>query len=123
MLCVKMMYHDCEDKFSPYFVPHQLFGSIPRSMLTLFNICLLCGDWDGVYRGSYEEDTFLFVLFTSFTFGMNFALLNVIVGVVMDNILCIKDAQEQESLAIERSMRVKLLHILKELCRDMDKND
>jgi voltage-gated sodium channel len=65
----------------------QLFGSMGRSMVTLFNIVLLTDEWDIVSRPLYEEHILLFLVLVGFLFMSTFSLLNVIVGVVVDDVI------------------------------------
>lgn len=74
---------DLSDQFSQ----DQLFGSMVRSMITLFNIVLLTEDWDAISRPLFEENALFFGLLVCFLFMSTFSLLNVIVGVVVDDVL------------------------------------
>jgi voltage-gated sodium channel len=65
----------------------QLFGSMIRSMITLFNIVLLTEDWDNVARPLFEVDPLFFAPMLVFLFITTFSVFNVIIGVVVDDVL------------------------------------
>jgi voltage-gated sodium channel len=80
------------------FNQEQLFGSMVRSMITLFNIVLLTEDWDAIARPLYDANPLFFMTLVVFLFASTFSLVNVIVGVVVDDVLMNQKKTEDTSL-------------------------
>merc|ERR1719171_487345 len=63
----------------------RLFGSIMRSVLTLFQIFTL-DNWNLIVRPIVEtHQPYMFIFFVCFIFITTFGLLNLLVGVVVDS--------------------------------------
>ena len=62
------------------FNPAIYFGSIPRSMFTLFNMVLLA-EYAEHARAIFEMQPYLLAFYTAFIFMTTFGVLNVIIGV------------------------------------------
>merc|ERR1719262_539746 len=71
---------------------YQYFGTLPRAMFTLFNLALLTEDWDNVGRATLEKQPYLLIFLLLFIAVNTFGLMNVIVGVIVDNTLAAGEA-------------------------------
>jgi voltage-gated sodium channel len=110
-------YEDFPEGFSGSdFNKEQYFGSIFRSMVTLFNIVIMTGDWDIVCRAVVEKQAWMFIFFLAFIMLTTFGLMNVIIGVVVDNVISQAGECETDFVAAERLKRVELLKSLEKAC-------
>merc|ERR1719379_1678286 len=98
------------------FNKEQYFGGILRSMVTLFNIVIMTGDWDVVCRAIVEKQPGMFIFFLSFIMLTTFGLTNVIIGVVVDNVISQAGEAESDFNAADRLKRVDLLKALAKAC-------
>merc|ERR1719329_76123 len=62
------------------------FGSMGRSMLSLFSLMLL-SDMDVIYRAVFEVQPYMMLLFIILLSILTFGLLNVLVGMIVDNVI------------------------------------
>jgi voltage-gated sodium channel len=98
------------------FNKEQYFGGILRSMVTLFNIVIMTGDWDVVCRAIVEKQPGMFIFFLCFIMLTTFGLMNVIIGVVVDNVISQAGEAESDFDAADRLKRVDLLKALAKAC-------
>merc|ERR1719456_486542 len=104
------------------FNPFQYFGNIWRTMFTLFNIVLMTGDWDITGRAVVETQPSLFPFFLFFILFTTFGVMNVIIGVIVDNTMEAARANQDSrdnSLMIHR---VELLEKIRLACFAFDTN-
>merc|ERR1719183_2542399 len=80
---------------------YMYFGTLGRSMFTLFNLALLTEDWDNVGRAVLEEQPALLIFLLLFLCINTFGLMNVIVGVIVDNTLAAAEAVNNDRARIE----------------------
>lgn len=68
------------------------FGSVTRTMLTLFSMAVV-SDWDHIVRFVYQKQPVFCIFFIFFTIFMTLGIMNVIVGIVVDQVFAVhKDA-------------------------------
>merc|ERR1719456_2152451 len=96
------------------------FGTLPRAMFTLFNLALLTEDWDNVGRAALEKQPWLLIFLVIFL-GLNtFGLMNVIVGVIVDNTLAAAEAVNNDRAKIEMQNRLEQLDTVHDFVVEMD---
>lgn len=100
----------------------QYFGSISRSMYTLFNIILLA-EFETVGRPVFEYQPFMVIFFLIFIVYTTFGVLNVIIGVIVDNTMVAQNAIEQEDYAKIRTQRLGLLKEIRDLVFALDSDE
>jgi voltage-gated sodium channel len=102
----------------------QYFGNMRRSMYTLFNLVMLT-EVDVVGRPLYERQPFMLLFFVLFAIFTSLGVLNVIIGIIVENTMdCAKKMEQdaQDSLKASRlKLLSKILNLVMEL--DTDKND
>lgn len=86
-----------------------LFGSIPASMYTLFQIMTLEGWSDGVVRPVMEVHPWAWLFFIPFILITTFAVLNLVIAVIVNSMQMLNDADkagdrllEQQALRAEK---------------------
>eukprot|EP00747_Dinoflagellata_sp_TGD_P032533 gnl/TRDRNA2_/TRDRNA2_136055_c0_seq2.p1 gnl/TRDRNA2_/TRDRNA2_136055_c0~~gnl/TRDRNA2_/TRDRNA2_136055_c0_seq2.p1 ORF type:complete len:749 (+),score=132.20 gnl/TRDRNA2_/TRDRNA2_136055_c0_seq2:98-2344(+) len=90
------------------------FGTVFRSMYTLFNIVILA-EWPEIGRPLFEEQTYMLLFFFGFITLTTFGLANVIIGVIVDNTMTAAqtvNAQAMDEVALENMENLKFLHDL-----------
>eukprot|EP00746_Dinoflagellata_sp_MGD_P004831 gnl/MRDRNA2_/MRDRNA2_109337_c0_seq1.p1 gnl/MRDRNA2_/MRDRNA2_109337_c0~~gnl/MRDRNA2_/MRDRNA2_109337_c0_seq1.p1 ORF type:complete len:788 (+),score=140.33 gnl/MRDRNA2_/MRDRNA2_109337_c0_seq1:89-2452(+) len=88
-----------------YFNPNEMFGSIPRSMYTLFQLALLT-EFSQFGRPIFEKQPEFFPFFLLFIFIVTFGVLNVLVAVIVEVTMEASENLKQEEG--DRKMRHKL---------------
>jgi len=96
---------------------HDWFGTVPRSMFTLFQIMTLESWANGIVRPIMEEKPESLVYFLSFILLTTFAFLNMITGVIVENTM--KASAENEKKTTERKT---IMPVLLGLLGNMDVN-
>jgi len=109
-------------EFMMEFNPHLAFGSISKSMLTLFNMCLLV-EWPEVVRPVLLKQPYLVIGFVLFTMLVTFGIMNIIVGIIVDNVINL--SQKYERQCMERALQTKLdvLQQIHKVVFDIDTDD
>lgn len=111
---------DCNGAFSDWTDCEQFFGTIPKIMYSLVQVITL-ESWNmTIGRPLVEREPLLFVLLLLFIFLTTFGLLNIIVGVIVENTLNI--AQSDQELQ-DRRMRRQMLHELEFLRQVFEEAD
>jgi voltage-gated sodium channel len=98
------------------------FGSIVRSMMTLFNIVILTGEYDTVMRAIVERQPSMFLFFLAFIMFTTFGLMNVIIGVVVDNVINQAQECDEEHRGQFRLQNLEVLSDVKNLIFAHDKD-
>merc|ERR1719162_2919597 len=102
-----------EQEFMQNYNPYTCFGSMSRSMLTLFNIALLA-EWTEVVRPiSLRQPQFVF-FFLFFTLLVSCGIMNVVIAMIVDKVISNARAAEKESEEAERNDKVKVLEQLQQ---------
>lgn len=79
-----------------------LFGSIPASMYTLFQIMTLEGWSDGVVRPVMEVHPWAWMFFIPFILVTTFAVLNLVVAVIVNSMQTLNDAAKEDDRNAEK---------------------
>uniref|UniRef100_A0A0G4GW07 EF-hand domain-containing protein n=1 Tax=Chromera velia CCMP2878 TaxID=1169474 RepID=A0A0G4GW07_9ALVE len=90
----------------------EYFGSVPKSMLTLFQIMTLESWTNGIVRPAEKASPGKVMLFIVYVFLSTFGLLNVLTAIFVENTIAQskEDDEEKQRLAIkEKQVTVKLL--------------
>merc|ERR1719443_1324691 len=87
------------------------FGTISRSMFTLFNMVLMV-EYPEFMRPVFFQDKFIWFVLTVFSFFTVFGVLNVLVAVIVDNMMqATSDMKKEDELNAEEAKIVSLLSI------------
>lgn len=79
-----------------------LFGSIPASMYTLFQIMTLEGWSDGVVRPVMEVHPWAWLFFIPFILITTFAVLNLVIAVIVNSMQMLNDADKADDRLLEQ---------------------
>lgn len=90
----------------------QYFGTIPRSMFTLLNICVIGTDWFVVSRALMERQPGVLVLLLFFVITTGVGLMSVISGIVVDRVITEANALAKDN---EKDAKKEMLHRLQRL--------
>jgi len=97
------------------------FGSIARSMSTLFNLVVLA-EWENVLRPVAEHQPAMVFFFICVVFLCSFGVLNVMVGIVVENTTnAMQEARDEEYLRLQKS-QIKLASSLADLVFTLDQD-
>lgn len=103
---------------------YQYFGTIRRSMYTLFNIVMM-SEVDVIGRPLYERQPHMLLFFVLFAVFTSLGVLNVIIGIIVENTMeCAKKMEEEDKQAVKSeriSLLGKILNVVMQL--DTDKNE
>ena len=93
-----------------------LFGSIPASMYTLFQIMTLEGWSDGVVRPVMEVHPWAWLFFIPFILVTTFAVLNLFIAVIVNSMQMLNDAENADNRATgERELQDERRALMAEL--------
>jgi len=120
MFTTRLIGHDCcgpEDTFQDESYV-QYFGTVPRSLFTLFQIATL-ENWPEIARGAFNDSILLVAFYIVFIMFSNIVLLNTVAGIVVENVLFVASKEEQQRKeAAENEKQAELF----ELFHRMDTN-
>merc|ERR1719359_904067 len=91
-----------------YFNNYEYFGNIPRAMYTLFNVVIMA-EWTEMGRAIIEYQPEMFIFFLVFIVFTTFGIMNVIIGVIVDNTMEAAKAVEKDQETFERRNRMQTL--------------
>merc|ERR1719262_1763438 len=83
---------------------YEWFGSVPRSLMTLFQLMTLEG-WPDLVRAVMEEFPLLWMFFIPFIMITSFVLLNLVTAVVVERIIAV--GKQDESMAAKRAEKIR----------------
>eukprot|EP00434_Breviolum_minutum_P034140 symbB.v1.2.030206.t1/scaffold3381.1/size58006/1 len=100
---------NCLDAFKDWDDCGEYFGSMPAAMYTLFQVITL-ESWSQVFaRPILKVQPAFFIVFLLFLFLTTFGILNIIVGVIVENTLnAAKQNQELQERRLQRQLRQEL---------------
>lgn len=101
------------------FNPFLSFGSMARSMLTLFNIAILA-EWSEVIRPIAEKQPHMVVFFIMFVLFVTFGVMNVIIGMIVDNVMNNAQKMQMVNEQKEHERRWHIFEEIKELVWEME---
>mmetsp|Transcript_23913 Transcript_23913/g.43881 ORF Transcript_23913/g.43881 Transcript_23913/m.43881 type:complete len:650 (-) Transcript_23913:84-2033(-) len=101
-----------EQEVMSEFNPHLAFGSMGKSMLTLFSIAIFA-EWTEIVRPVYVKQPGLVIFFVAFALFVCFGVMNVIIGMIVDSVMDysnrIEHAEEEQ---LRKSRRSKVRQIV-----------
>lgn len=95
------------------------FGTITRSMYTLFNIVIMA-EWPEIGRPLVERKPSMIFFFCFFIIFTTFGVLNVIIGVIVDNTMEAAKDMEAENKDQEKAKRLALLGQIRDMVFALD---
>eukprot|EP00746_Dinoflagellata_sp_MGD_P132067 gnl/MRDRNA2_/MRDRNA2_65794_c0_seq1.p1 gnl/MRDRNA2_/MRDRNA2_65794_c0~~gnl/MRDRNA2_/MRDRNA2_65794_c0_seq1.p1 ORF type:complete len:770 (-),score=131.39 gnl/MRDRNA2_/MRDRNA2_65794_c0_seq1:73-2382(-) len=110
---------DWEDNAN--FNPYMYFGTILRSMYTLFNIVILT-EFPEIGRPIIEKQPHMFAFFLVFIIFTTFGVMNVIIGVIVDNTMEAAKAIEEDDEHQVKQKKLALLSKIRDLVFAMDED-
>jgi voltage-gated sodium channel len=116
----KCNYLDSEEEMSDACRINEYFGSVLRSMLTLFIVMTLEG-WPDIARVTMAHYHWsLALVFVAFIMVVNITLLNLVTGIIVENVLTISRQDELEKLNLQQKERQNRLKTLENVFRMAD---
>jgi voltage-gated sodium channel len=113
-------YLDDEDSMSDACKITEYFGSVLRSMLTLFIVMTLEG-WPDIARVTmHHYSPYMAFVFVGFIMVVNITLLNLVTGIIVENVLTISRQDELEKLNLQQKERQNRLKTLENVFRMAD---
>merc|ERR1719252_411221 len=103
------------------FNPYQQFGTIPRAMYTLFCVVILA-EWMELGRALVEYQPWMIFFFLIFIIFTTFGVMNVIIGVIVDNTMEAAKSIEAEDEESEKARKLQLLQNIRDLVFSLDAN-
>eukprot|EP00746_Dinoflagellata_sp_MGD_P152989 gnl/MRDRNA2_/MRDRNA2_84003_c0_seq2.p1 gnl/MRDRNA2_/MRDRNA2_84003_c0~~gnl/MRDRNA2_/MRDRNA2_84003_c0_seq2.p1 ORF type:complete len:708 (+),score=146.23 gnl/MRDRNA2_/MRDRNA2_84003_c0_seq2:89-2212(+) len=97
-----------------------LFGKVPESMLSLFQVITLDAWSEVVARQVIAGKAYLYFFFLVFLFFTTFGLLNIVVGVIVENTLHISDNNKKLQAQRQEARLRKELEALREVFEEAD---
>jgi voltage-gated sodium channel len=82
----------------------ELFGSLPKSLFTLFTIMTLEGWVDGVVKPIMEKYPYAWAFFIPFIIATSFTVLNLFIGVIVSTMQELHEKAARAELAAEREL-------------------
>ena len=82
----------------------ELFGTLPRSLFTLFTIMTLEGWVDGVVRPVMEKYPYSWLFFIPFIIGTTFTILNLFIGIIVNAMQSEVEKETAAEIAAEREI-------------------
>jgi len=113
-------YLDDEEAMSEACKIDEYFGSVLRSMLTLFIVMTLEG-WPDIARVTMSHySPWMALVFVGFIMVVNITLLNLVTGIIVENVLTISRQDELEKLNLQQKERQNRLKTLENVFRLAD---
>lgn len=98
------------------------FGTMLRSMFTLFNIVILA-EFPEIGRPMIEKQPGMIVFFVIFIVFTTFGVLNVIIGVIVDNTMEAAKSMEKDLDDKEKKAKIALLTRIRDMVFALDKDE
>lgn len=98
------------------------FGTVPRSMFTFFQICTLDKWSEEIVRHVKKNQPGLEMLFVSFVIFTTFGLLNLVIGVIVENTLASAKVNETKMKKKKEKDRMKVMNHLREFFEESDED-
>lgn len=108
-----------EIDYHPDFDSYQFYGTIPRAMFTLFETCIEPLN----IRPVVEKQPHLFFFYLGYMFITTFGLMNVIIGVIVDNTMNAGKDQSQDEAALEMMRKLKKMEMMENMVFEFGDQD
>jgi hypothetical protein len=116
------IYNEYYEETQGYWDHEVYFGTIPRSMLTFFQICVLDGWSENIVRHVKKQQPGMEWMFVSFIFFTTFGILNIIVGVIVENTLQMAKISEFKIKKKREKDRMRVLNHLRDFFEQSDED-
>jgi len=116
------IYNDYYERNAGVWDHEVYFGTVPRSMLTLFQVCTLDKWSDGIARHVKKNQPGMEYLFVAFIVFTTFGLLNLVVGVIVENTLASAKVNETKMKKKREKDRMRILNHLREFFEQSDED-
>merc|ERR1719473_1708931 len=100
----------------------EFFGTVPRSMYTLFQVVTLENWADGIARHVISVKPSMVLFFVLFLMLTTFGLMNLVVGVIVENTLSASRNNEEKIKKMQEKERTRVLQHLREIFLIADKD-
>merc|ERR1719473_2555744 len=100
----------------------EFFGTVPRSMYTLFQVVTLENWADGIARHVLSEQPSMVIFFVVFLMFTTFGLMNLVVGVIVENTLSASRNNEEKIKKMQEKERTRVLQHLRDIFLIADKD-
>lgn len=104
------------------FNPYSNFGSMGRSMLTLFNMVILA-EWSEIVRPVAGKQPYMVPFFLVFVLCATFGLMNVIIGMIVDSVMKNATRMIVENAELERARKLEIIKDIQSLVSSIDRDD
>merc|ERR1719387_1985621 len=108
-----------EIDYHPDFDVYQHFGTVPRAMFTLFETSLEPLN----IRPVVEKQPYMLPFFLAFIFLTTFGVMNVIIGVIVENTMEASKQTETDMEAIETMHKIEKVEHIRDACFLMDEDN
>lgn len=102
---------------------YEYFGTIPKSMMTLFNIGVLA-EWSEITRPIYQKQPYVLLILFLYLALVFFGIMNSIIGVIvegmMDSVKQHNDKKEEEMKQDKHALLDALVEVVKDVDADND---
>lgn len=112
MFMTNQVGHQCDTDYAAWSDCHDIFGTVLKSMFSLFQVISMESWSMQIARPVLKESPWLFFFFLTFLMLTTFGMLNIIVGVIVENTL---QAANDEQLAQARLREQQILGELLEM--------
>merc|ERR1712072_471244 len=93
----------------------EYFGTVPRSMYTLFQVLTLENWADGIVRHVLSRQPALIIFFVLFLMFTTFGIMNLVVGVIVENTLSASRNNEEKIKKTQEKERTRVLQHLRDI--------
>jgi voltage-gated sodium channel len=100
----------------------EYFGTVGRSMFTLFQIVTLDNWSNGIARHVMSNQPAMFLFFILFIIFTSFGVMNVVVGIIVERTLATAKQNQQRFQRTQERERTRVLNHLKEIFEYADKD-
>jgi len=101
---------------------YQYFGTMFRSMYTLFNIVILT-EWPEIGRAVMEKQPHMIPFFIAFIVFTTFGIMNVIIGVIVDSTTEAAKSVDKEADSEAKRLKLETIHQIEVLIYDLDQDN
>lgn len=116
------IYNEYYEETQGYWDHEIYFGTIPRSMLTFFQVCVLDNWSENIVRHVKKQQPGMEWMFVSFIFFTTFGILNIVVGVVVENTLQMAKISEIKIKKKREKDRMRVLNHLRDFFEQSDED-
>lgn len=106
------------DEFNNY----MYFGSVSRSMVSLFSVILLA-EWTPIIRPVWERQPAIIIVFVGLVVVTTFGVLNVIIGVVVERTTAAMNSIRDKNVKKKKKEQMKAFNMISTLMFEIDTND